>query len=501
MWYNINMDKFKRGATSFYLVAFSTLIMIIIAASFATVIISEVTRSSNDDLSQSAYDAALAGVEDAKLAIANYERCVTASPGLLTNIPTGLSTADEVTCQDIVYWMHHQDCDMVAHILGRIGKYDTGEVTIRETVAEGTTAMNMNQAYTCVIANTKLTDYRANLNSMNNAKVIKASFNSGVSANDITGIKLSWYSVNASETLKFTNSLLGSNRVLFPSLSGASASSPPTLSLSLVQTADTFTMSQINGRTQGTSNTDRATIYLVPIGSGDGSQNNEAKTMASRNYGQLATNLSAVGNDTTYIGAYDTTGKENHVSSQQVATTNSDQVRNLPYGVYCEGVTTDFACSVRVDLPAPIGSTRNNDTFMLVVTLPYGEPNTDFSIEFICRTGVSACSSSASSGTGTVQTASIEGMQISIDSTGRANDLYRRVETRVESADVSFPYLLYALQLTDAGGTTLKKDLTTTCEYDYYDGATSRVRFWNGAFQGGTWDTSILSGNTRKSDC
>ena len=60
--------KNKKGAASFYIVAFSTLIMVIIAASFAAIIISEVTRTSNDDLAQSAYDSALAGVEDAKLA-------------------------------------------------------------------------------------------------------------------------------------------------------------------------------------------------------------------------------------------------------------------------------------------------------------------------------------------------------------------------------------------------------------------------------------------------
>ena len=69
----IKIRKFKKGAASFYIVAISTLILVIIAASFAAVIISELTRTSNDDLAQSAYDAALAGVEDAKLAYYNYQ--------------------------------------------------------------------------------------------------------------------------------------------------------------------------------------------------------------------------------------------------------------------------------------------------------------------------------------------------------------------------------------------------------------------------------------------
>ena len=68
---------FKKGAASFYIVAFSTLILMIIATSFAAIIISEITRTTNDDLSQSAYDSAMAGVEDAKLAFYNYQNCMT----------------------------------------------------------------------------------------------------------------------------------------------------------------------------------------------------------------------------------------------------------------------------------------------------------------------------------------------------------------------------------------------------------------------------------------
>ena len=71
-----NTVKTKRGAASFYIVAFSTLILVVLAMSFAAIIISEVSRTSNDDLAQSAYDSALAGVEDAKLAYYNYQSCL-----------------------------------------------------------------------------------------------------------------------------------------------------------------------------------------------------------------------------------------------------------------------------------------------------------------------------------------------------------------------------------------------------------------------------------------
>ena len=124
-------EKFKKGAASFYIVAFSTLILIIIATSFAIAIVAEVTRSSNDDLSQSAYDAALAGIEDAKLTFMNYQNCV--NNGANTNLDE-LSPNNDVTCQDIIYWMNHPNCDMVGHILGRIGKNDEGgEILVEET--------------------------------------------------------------------------------------------------------------------------------------------------------------------------------------------------------------------------------------------------------------------------------------------------------------------------------------------------------------------------------
>ena len=93
--------KFRKGATSFYIVAFSTLILLIVATSFAAIIISEIERTSNDDLSQSAYDSALAGVEDAKLAFYNYQKCADSAEQLPTN-------EGAISCGEIVWYMKHK---------------------------------------------------------------------------------------------------------------------------------------------------------------------------------------------------------------------------------------------------------------------------------------------------------------------------------------------------------------------------------------------------------
>ena len=431
--------KFKQGAASFYIVALSTLILIVIATSFAVAIVAEVTRSSNDDLSQSAYDAALAGVEDAKLTFMNYQNCVN-NGGTYAD---ELSANADVTCQDIIYWMNHPNCDMVGHILGRVGKNDEGgEILVEETANASESGRNeMNQAYTCVTIKTKLSDYRASLSSMNPYRIIKVDLEKAKAA-DIKAVKVNWYLNGGTMVLDYSNYI--SDQVVFQPLNLVNASTPPTLGVEMIQTTANFTLDQLNGQTSG-GRTDRATVYLVPTA-----------------------NASAAGrtSNSTYMGAY----KDgiNQISAAQMAATN-DLRKDLPFLVYCPGnnVSDEYVCSTTLNLPDPLGGTRSNDTFMFVVSLPYGQPETDFSLEFICKDGAD-CGGSAVAGGGAMgdtSLASLNGVQVLIDSTGRANDLYRRVEVRLEPADNAFAYPFYAVQV----GEALEKDLTVTSEWDFLD--------------------------------
>ncbi|MBR3269793.1 hypothetical protein IKG07_00865 [Candidatus Saccharibacteria bacterium] len=436
------LKKYKKGAASFYIVAFSTLILVLIATSFALVITSEIARTSNDDLSQSAYDSALAGTEDAKVAYSNYRRCVEAAnnnPSIRAEVPVGNG---EVTCKDILYWMEHPDCYMVGHILGKIPKSEQAEVVVggvEKTGAGGETTTN--QAYTCVIINTELNDYRTTLTASKRVQTMKASVGTGA-YNEVKKLKLSWYSVRNDASLKFTNYNETKNMVSFPAFGSSTISVPPTVELQIVQTGPTFTLGQFDQTASGQTN--RGTLYLVPTGN-----SNRARNSAEN-----------------YIGIWN--GSSNRVSAGQVVKTNDRWVMNRSFLTYCDkNSTAEFYCSVEVEMPMPIGGgPRNNDTFMISIALPYQQPDTDFSIELICTSGT--CGTAAATGSPEDRRAKINNTQISIDSTGRANDLYRRVETRLETADTTFGagYPYYALEVLGPDG--FQKMMTVNYENYFY---------------------------------
>lgn len=441
------LNKFRKGVASFYIVAFSTLILLVVSVSFAAVIISEVTRTSNDDLSQSAYDSAMAGVEDAKLAFANYRKCIESG----ATVTSSLSSGNNVTCSDIIYWVEHPDCDQVAHILGRIGKFDSGEVLVSDTVtvSGNKVSSDLDQAYTCVQIDAELSDYKATLTSSRPDKVVKVKLD-GVAASQLQYVRIKWFSNREGSVYNYSN--FAGERVAFQPISAVRASTPPTLQVQLIQTSNSFHLSQFDEASEGV--TDRATLYLVPT-------SNSGKASASYSTDK-------------YFPQYEANGKtgRNWISKGKVAHTNQRDKKNFPYVVYCpNNSTSDYACSVDIELPTAVGGGRSNETFSFVVSLPYGEPDTDFSIEYYCADGAT-CSKQqvVSGGTTTMQNSSkamIKGTQVGVDSTGRANDLFRRVEVRLESVDDSFNQPSYAVQLlsNSTSGSTIEKSLTVTKEW------------------------------------
>ena len=136
----------KEGAASIFIVIFTTLLLSVITLSFFRIMLSEANLTINYNLSQSAYDSALAGIEDAKVALLKYHECIS----------KGDTTSD--SCARAVNAMRAADatdnCDIVKDMLDRPG--EDGETMIQsetETFTENGVSEvgeTIDQAYTCV---------------------------------------------------------------------------------------------------------------------------------------------------------------------------------------------------------------------------------------------------------------------------------------------------------------------------------------------------------------
>lgn len=430
------MKKFRKGAASFYIVAISTLILVIIAASFAAVVISEVTRTSNDDLAQSAYDSALAGVEDAKLVYYNYQKC-----------KNGASSDSGFSCTDIINLVEDEGagyCDMVADILGRVKDDDNGV-----PVQEGRAGNDMQQYYTCVKIANKTRDVLATVTESSPEYIVRVKFD-GISANNIKKVKVKWYSDSDDENNSQKRMANFENGGLFPT----DATIPAVISVGMIQTSKTFSLSDFD-MTQG-NQTDRGTVYLVPYLSGYG-------------VGGFGTGtdkfIKAWSNDSI-------TQNGNIIGKDGFLKSNDKTAKNLPYLINCYN-GKEYACSVDIEIPEPVNGNRSDDTFMFRISLPYGGPSTSFALEFYCGENEICSAVENDSGEEGSNLAVLENVQVSIDSTGKANDLYRRIETRFDTEGGSaYAYPSHAVQLlnnnnNNSGYTALDKSFYTTSEYNF----------------------------------
>lgn len=122
-------SEYDRGGVSIFIVVFTALLVTIVTASFVQIVVRNQQSATYNDLSQSAYDAAMAGVEDAKRALVRLRDC---------------QNNDDGSCDvaDLRNKLESGDCDT----LGDVGvvKFDpdSHEVQVGDE--------QLNQAYTCV---------------------------------------------------------------------------------------------------------------------------------------------------------------------------------------------------------------------------------------------------------------------------------------------------------------------------------------------------------------
>ncbi|MBR3319751.1 hypothetical protein IKG20_00355 [Candidatus Saccharibacteria bacterium] len=426
---------FKKGATSIYVVVISTLLFSVITFSFIRIIIDEVTKTTNDELAQAAYDSALAGIEDAKTALKRYYDCKS------LNLES-LSAEDQLQCKTIIDVFDAETkgfnstngdtdyCDTIAEALGRVDEtkssYDDSprEVLIQEQSKTGGDRENIIQAYTCVTVDDTLDDYRGTLSASSSVRVVPLTTDD---PDSVTGVRIFWYSEEDGSLDE--RSLNFSSKDSFHPIGSSGDSkpipTPPTISAQIIQTGPDFTLDSFQRSIGGRTN--RGTVVLVP----------------TKGTSEKKTHISA----STFVDS------NNHDYSRSS--------QNDPQKIECLQLSDEFACGASIELTKPIGSdTRNKETFYLILTLPYGNPTTSFAVQL--------CNDSEPGGvrgdcmvSNSTSIAQFRGVQIAIDSTGRANDLYSRVEARIEFRD-NFMFPEFAIHATGEGEDSLKKNFYVT---------------------------------------
>lgn len=358
----------QRGAVSIFVVIFTALLVTVATVSFVRLMMRDQMRATNSDLSQSAYDAALAGVEDAKRAFTYYNQGGVSVP------------------------VDFNSCNTVPAIIGATSVPDLG-------VRVGPD--NLNQAYTCVTINPTPDDYIKRAGA-DETHLVPLSSASGATFNRVT---IEWFNdVDASGTAVNIGNTAGEMSSDWPQ------NRPSLLEVQLIQNrAGQFTIGQFDNGTSTQSNTNTLLLYpmdlATPMGYSFSVNNPRRNSVNDLSRVQCVANLASAGRQ--------------------------------------------YACSVNIMLPSPVtGGSRANA--YLRITPRYNQ--TEYRITM----------TNTSSGT----PVRFSGAQAVVDSTGRAGDLFRRVQARIEAND-NAPYPSAAVET----NSNLCKTFMVTDRYgDYIPG-------------------------------
>lgn len=334
------MKRHQNGGVSLFIVIFTALIVTIITISFTKFMISNQRQTSQNDLSQRAYNSAIGGVEDAKRVLVRYaEEC----------------KANSAACTTMRQTIDKQSCDTVSQIISNSDK----EVQIGAEV--------QNQAYTCVKIQTNTPNYQLSLAKDQSAVVPLKS------ASDFNAIRITWF--KKPKTVVDDNvNYYQQGAVSLPQESQWQPDMPPILRAQLIPGSVAISSLDSNART----------AFLYPIDGGGGS--------------------------------VDLNSDQRRASG---AKTSPPQLANC--ATTYSSASTAGVCKVTLSLPK-IGATRDTKSAYLQLAALYNA--TDVTIELLKDNTV----------------VNFDGVQPLVDSTGRADDLFRRVEARIKIGGVALPY-------------------------------------------------------------
>lgn len=238
--------NFRRGGVSMFLVIVAGSLVALVVASFLRMVIRDQQVSSDNDLSQSAYDSAQAGVEDAKRALLIYQQTCSNS--------TKVTECDKMRTE-LSKSLNEQSCRLLAET------FEIGDPRAQETVIRTNDGDNsLNQAYTCVKVAPKTSSFEGEL-SAGGSKLIPLKTD-----NSFKFIKISWHtkydnSNNSAVRLPTSN---GNMLELFSNASDWNKEGYPSILRSQIITSNSFNFDNIVEFDKAISKT----AFLFPSSSG-----------------------------------------------------------------------------------------------------------------------------------------------------------------------------------------------------------------------------------------
>lgn len=381
---SISRGNKQSGAVSLFVVIFAMLVITVITVSFVRLMMVDQQQASENDLSQSAYDSAQAGVEDAKRALLRYQQICSTNPSSCNGLRQDLSSAEcnaGVTVGGIA-------------VAEPSPAGSTGEVKVQQSGTDE----NLQQAYTCVLMQLATNDYIGDLAAGESQLVPLVGEVDGGRRFDTVTIR--WFSREDVSSTDGSVTLPGiaATRPL-PTQASWGANKPPVMRAQLVQIGASFTMESFDtvaaggGATQSNANT----VFLFP------------------------TSAAAANNDSF-------TALDNRKNSP-ADDPDPDIANRTPRSVQCRATfaSVDYSCSMSLTLPEPMGGGTDRTAFLRLT--PY-YAGTHFQV--VLSEGVPT--------TGLNNIVRFRDVQPVIDSTGRADNMFRRVESRVNLYNTNFPY-------------------------------------------------------------
>jgi Tfp pilus assembly protein PilX len=360
----MNKRSNESGAVSLFVVIFAALLMTIVTVGFIQLMLKDQQQATTSDLSQSAYDSALAGIEDAKRLLLLDQSCRNGSAASTVNctaIANALTPAPGQT---------ESSCNTLT-AAGLVGETN-GETIIQQNA--GDAAGQLDQAYTCVKVGMNTADYKGELTSgQSNVIPLRGT-------GEFDTVVVSWFmqkdTGTTNPTIDFPST--GPN-VMLPRLNMWAANYPALLRAQLMQTGTNFKLDDFDDSQTG-NKSNANTLFLYP---------------------------SATGTTNKYF-ALD--ARRSPSNAPQIAGCNT---------TFADG---EYACSSVLTLPVPIdGNTANRNAFLRLSAL-YNASS--YKVE-LRRSGASV---------------PFDRVQPVVDSTGRANDAFRRVQARVQlTSDFTYP--------------------------------------------------------------